>query len=333
MVTVNKSRIIILVIVGIFLLMMGFLLSSVAGVSKIKISDVFDVIQGTVVTKEQLIVKAVRFPRAFMAILAGVSLAIAGALMQGITNNSIASPQILGINAGASFVVVVAIVFFQFTSTFTLIYLAFIGAALAGVFVFIVAYDKNGIQTVKLGLAGVTVSMLFFALTQGILIQYDNKLSTILFWLSGSFVNATMSQCLTILPWCMAGIFISLLLARKLNLFALGNDVSKGLGVNVNVVRFLAGFAVIILAGSIVSVAGPIGFIGLIVPHLIRFTIGSNYVYVLPLSALFGANLLLYSDVLSRFISYPYESPVGIITALIGAPYFLFLVRREAAKK
>lgn len=180
---------------------------------------------------------------------------------------------------------------------------------------------------VKLALAGMAVHFLLSSLTQGIII-FSEQAKDVLYWLVGSINGKSWTHVMIILPWSISGLFIALLLSRSISILVLGESTAQGLGQQVNRIRILAGILVIILAGSSVAVAGPIGFVGLIVPHIVRRVLGGDYQRIIPFSALFGAILLVYADILARFIAYPFESPVGIVTAIIGAPFFLYLARK-----
>ncbi|MGK0698651.1 FecCD family ABC transporter permease [Priestia flexa] len=277
-------------------------------------------------SREATIIQTLRLPRALLAALIGASLAVAGALMQAITRNSLASPQVFGVNAGASFAIVLVLLFFpMFTSQVT-VYAAFFGAALGGVTVY--AFAAGGKTThVKLALAGMAVHLFLSSLTQGAIVL-NEQATDVLYWLVGSVSGKDWTHVKIALPWTILGLLGAFILSKSVSIFALGENMATSLGEKVKWIRAAAGVLVIILAGSSVAVAGPIGFVGLITPHIARKIVGGDYQRILPFSAMFGAILLVYADILSRFIAYPFESPVGIVTALIGAPFFLYLARK-----
>ncbi|WP_284645315.1 FecCD family ABC transporter permease [Paenibacillus silviterrae] len=306
----------------------GFAASIKLGSSPIRWEDLWYGLIGAQETKEQLIVRTLRLPRALVAVMVGSSLAVAGVIMQAVTRNPLASPQIFGVNSGAALVVVASIVFIPSLTPSQLVISAFLGAALGGWLVYTMASGGGKFTPVKLALAGMTVSMLLSAVTEGLIVLHDQKTQNILFWMAGAVDGSDWNDVLLMLPWWLIGILGALLLSGSWNVLNMGDDVAQGLGLHIRYVRSAAGILVILLAGASVSVAGPIGFVGLVVPHIVRALVGTEHRFVIPLSALLGASLLLYADIGSRFISYPFEAPVGIVTAAVGAPFFLYLVRK-----
>lgn len=283
-------------------------------------------ISGTT-SKAGLVLTNLRLPRLLLGLLLGANLAVAGAIMQAVTRNPLASPQVFGVNAGASFLVVVSLLVFPSLGTENLLYFAFAGALLGGVLVFSFA-SLRGMTALKLALVGMAIHLLLTSLTKG-LILFNDRITNVLYWLSGSLSDASWLELRIVLPWSLAGLLLAASLAKSLAVFQLGQDVAVGLGQKVTRIRLLAGISVVLLAGVTVAVAGAIGFIGLMVPHITRRLVGEDYRIVLPVSAVIGGLLLTYADVLARFIAYPYESPVGIVTSLLGAPFFLLLARRQ----
>lgn len=281
-----------------------------------------------------IIIETVRLPRALIAAAVGSSLAMAGALMQALTKNPLASPGIFGINAGAGFFVVLFVTFFQVHSLQMLTWLAFSGAALAAVIVFVIsAVGKDGATSLKLTLAGAAVAALFASLTQGMLAANEKALDEVLFWLAGSVAGRKLEMLTAVLPYFIVGWIGSLLLAQKVNILMMGDDVAKGLGQRTNAVKIGVALLVVLLAGSSVSVAGPIGFIGIIVPHIVRALVGVDHRWVLPYCALIGAILLVAADIGARYILMPREVPVGIVTAFLGVPFFVYIARRGILAK
>lgn len=276
-------------------------------------------------SKYTLIIRTVRLPRLLVAIMVGVSLALAGAIMQGITRNALASPQTFGINAGASLVLVAALVFFPDYNGNQSAYIGFIGAILGGVIVYTFIYGHENNQ-VRLALAGMTIHLLLSSVTEVLILMNENA-TDILYWLTGSLNGKDWDSVEVLLPWFVIGTIITIMLARHLTVISLGDDLATSLGVYKKLIYIVFGLMVIILAGSSVSVAGPIGFVGLIAPHISKRLIRGGYERHIILTALIGAVLLVYSDALSHIIAYPYESPVGIVTALIGGPFFLYLCK------
>lgn len=270
-----------------------------------------------------IVIETVRLPRALIAAAVGSSLAMAGALMQALTKNPLASPGIFGINAGAGFFIVLFVTFFQAHSLQLFTWLAFIGAALAAAIVFIIsAVGKDGATPLKLTLAGTAVAALFASLTQGMLAANEKALEEVLFWLAGSVAGRKLEMLTAVLPYFIVGWLGSLLLAQKVNVLMMGDDVAKGLGQRTNAAKIGVALLVVLLAGSSVAVAGPIGFIGIIVPHIARALVGVDHRWVLPYCALIGAILLIAADIGARYILMPREVPVGIVTAFLGVPFF-----------
>ncbi|MFI5697649.1 FecCD family ABC transporter permease [Kribbella sp. NPDC051586] len=283
-------------------------------------------------TPDELILQSIRMPRVVLALCVGAALAVAGALMQAVAANPLAAPEIMGVNAGAVFVVVIAITIVPSLSGAPTILLAFGGAAAAGVSVMLLAGSGRGrVSPVRLALAGVTASSLLISLTQVLIIFDENSTDSVLFWLVGGVNFASWQDVRNLLPWLVLGLIGAFAMARPLNLLALGEDMARGLGQNVERTRILGSALVIVLCGAAVSVAGPVAFIGLIVPHIMRRLVGSSYTVLLPLAALGGGVMVLYADILSRYVKPPFEVPAGVVTALIGAPIFVFLARRQKA--
>ena len=281
-------------------------------------------------TTDDLIIRSIRLPRVVLALGVGAALAVAGALMQAVAANPLAAPEIMGVNAGAVLVVVLAVTVFPSLSGAPTILLAFGGAAAAGVTVMLLAGSGRGrTSPVRLALAGVTASSLLISLTQVLIIFDENSTDSVLFWLVGGVNFAGWNDIRNLLPWLVVGLLGAFAMARPLNLLALGDDMARGLGQNVERTRLFGSVLVIVLCGAAVSVAGPVAFIGLIVPHIIRRLVGSNYAVLLPLCALGGAVLVLYADIGSRYVKPPFEVPAGVVTALLGAPIFVYLARRQ----
>ncbi|MEQ8184415.1 FecCD family ABC transporter permease [Marinobacter salarius] len=277
---------------------------------------------------EHLVIHSERFSRTVTSVVVGAGLAIAGALMQTLTRNPLASPGILGINAGAMFFVVIGATLFSLTSPSQLVWAAFTGAATAAVLVYFLGQEAGrGVSPVRTVLAGVAVTALFVSFAQGLLILNQDRFESILFWLAGSVSGRDLDAIVPLLPLFGGALILALLLSRQLNLLGLDDEVIRGLGLRVGQVRLLIGLVVIVLAGTSVAMAGLIGFVGLIVPHMARGLFGTDHRWLLPLSAIIGATLLLAADTLARLVIPPQEIPVGVMTALLGTPLFLHLAR------
>jgi iron complex transport system permease protein len=269
-----------------------------------------------------------RMPRALAACLVGAAFALAGAIMQGVTRNPLADAGLLGINAGAGLFVALGAVVLPALSSLGLMLAAFLGAALAALMVFGLGTGKRGSGTIRLILAGAAVSAFLTALSQGIALTFGLS-KDLSFWSAGSLSGVTWEQLALAAPWLVGSACVGLLLSRKLSLLALGEESAAGLGLNVRLVRLTGLAAVLLLAGTSVSLAGGISFLGLIVPHSARLLIGTDYRRVLPMSALLGAILLVLSDVAARMLHAPFDTPVGALVSILGVPVFLALTYRK----
>ena len=274
-----------------------------------------------------------RIPRTIFSIIAGGSLGISGTLMQAITRNPIADPSILGVNTGASLFVVSGIAFFQISTAGQYIWFALCGAAVTAVFVYgIGSLGYGGATPIKLALAGAAISAALSSLVSAIILPRTDVMDAFRFWQVGSVSGATWEGIITVLPFLVVGTVIGIISAPVLNALALGDDIAKGLGVRTGVVRFFGALAGVLLCGATTALAGPIGFVGLIVPHIMRLICGPNLRYIVPLSAVAGAILLTSADIIGRLIGSPSELEAGIVTAFIGAPILIYIAKREKVR-
>lgn len=275
------------------------------------------------------IIQEVRLPRVLIGAMVGASFAVAGAIMQGMTRNPLASPSIMGLNAGAGFFLVLAFAFAPRLSYTLLIVVSFLGAGFGALLVYgIGALSRGGLTPVKLALAGAAVAALLGALTTGIMLYFDLA-QDILFYTAGGVQGARWQQLRLFAPWFAVGMLMALALAPQITILSLGDEVAVGLGQNALRVKALATVTVLLLAGAAVAVAGGVGFVGLVIPHLARFLVGLDYRWIIPSSALLGALLLVLADLSARMVNPPFETPVGLMTALVGVPFFLYLARRD----
>lgn len=325
-------------IVGIYLVSFIFLalcvLASLAWGSKsIEFSKVVNSLLDSNDTSFAALVVRERIPRTIFSIMAGASLGISGALMQSITRNPMADPSILGVNTGASLFVVIGIAFFNINSANQYIWFALAGAGITSVLVYIIASIGNGGMTpIKLALSGAATSAVLSSLVSAIMLPRSEVMDAYRFWQVGSVSGATWESIALILPFIIIGLIISIAATPALNVLALGDEVATGLGVNTGVIRLVCAVAGVMLTGATTAIAGPIGFIGLMIPHSIRLVFGSNLKGIVPLSAIGGAALLILSDVLGRVIGSPGEVQVGIITAFLGAPILIIVARKAKVK-
>lgn len=278
------------------------------------------------------ILATLRAPRAYAGLLIGASLAVSGVLMQGLTRNPLASPSILGINAGAACFMALASIGVPFFSQLNPIINAVFGALLSGGVVMLLGgFFSARSHPLRLVLAGIAISALLIGLTRASVILADDMAYSVLHWLTGSLSAVDSQQWQQLWPFATLGLVLAMGLARNLNLLALGDEVAVGLGGNIRLTRLISGLAVVLLAGTSVAIAGPIGFVGLLVPHLVRPIVGHNYHILIPVSALCGAALVTWADALSRAIAFPAETPVGVITALLGTPCFIVIAMRKSS--
>lgn len=271
-----------------------------------------------------------RVPRTIVGLLAGAALGLAGAAMQGVARNPLADPGILGVNSGAALAVVIGIFVFGVTSFTGYVWFAFLGAAGAAVLVYAVAsLGRDGATPVKLALAGAALSAGMVSLLNAVLVSSQQTFDSFRFWQVGSVAGRGWDVILPVLPFLAFGFILTLLTGKVLNSLSLGDDIARGLGQNVTLARALTALGVVVLCGAATAAAGPIGFVGLVIPHVVRAFTGPDYRWILPFSMVLAPVLLLCADILGRVILPPSEVQVGILTAVIGAPVFVWLVRRR----
>ncbi|WP_327666781.1 iron chelate uptake ABC transporter family permease subunit [Streptomyces sp. NBC_00485] len=269
-----------------------------------------------------------RLSRTVLGLLAGAALGLSGAVLQALTRNPLADPGLLGINAGASAAVVTAMTYFGVTSLGGYVWFAFAGAAAVGALVWFLG-GSRGATPVRLALAGTATSAALYGYLQAVMITDQAALAKMRFWTVGSLATATNSTILQVLPFLAAGTVLALALARPLNAVAMGDDTAKALGANLNRTRALSMLAATVLCGAATAACGPIAFVGLMVPHVVRSFTGPDLRWILPYATILSPVLLLGADVIGRVVARPSELQVGIVTALIGGPVFIFLVRRR----
>lgn len=304
------------------------------GAVDIKLSTVWQAIFNFDSTKtSHQVIEELRLPRAFGAALVGAFLAVSGAIMQGMTRNPLASPSIMGVTNGAAFTLVIMLAFFPGVSNLGLTFASFAGAGIAVVLVFLVgSYSTSGLTPVKLALAGVAIGTLLSSISSIISLHFNLE-KQMSFWFAGGLAGTNWTSIQILLISGAIGIVIALMIARSITILGMGEDIASGLGQNNMFIKISGILSVLILTGAAVSVAGTVGFIGLIIPHITRFIMGTDYRWIIPSSAIFGALLLVLADVVARFVNAPFETPVGAITSLIGVPFFLYLARGSGSVK
>ncbi|MDX6683099.1 MAG: iron-siderophore transport system permease protein [Solirubrobacteraceae bacterium] len=311
--------------------LLGCVLASLAiGSLTIPVGEVIAALTAFDNSDAHVIVTELRVPRTEIGLLVGAALGAAGALMQGVTRNPLADPGILGINAGAAFAVVLAIYVLGVSTTATYAAFALLGAGMSAVALYALgASGRDGATPIKVALAGAVLTALLVSLTSAVLIFDTRTLDEFRFWIVGSIAGRDSAVVLSVAPFIVAGLLVALLAGRWLNALALGDDVARSLGQRVGRVRAASALGFVLLSGGAVAAAGPIAFVGLTVPHVARTLVGADYRWIVPYSIVLGAILLLASDVLGRVVARPGELEVGIVTAVLGAPFFIWLVRRR----
>ncbi len=282
---------------------------------------------------EQTVVRSLRVPRTAVGLAIGASLAVAGAVMQGVTRNPLADPFILGVSSGASFALVTAIYYFQLTQATQYVWFAFAGALAASSLVFLIgSTGRDGPTPVKLALAGVVVSAALSAWTSALLLLDEETFDIVRFWLAGSVINRDMNTFFLMLPFLLGAAGGCVLLGHQLNVLSLGEETAQSLGMRTGRTRLICSVLVVVITGAAVAIAGPIGFVGLAVPHMVRTFVGADYRWILPASFIYGAIFLVAADIVGRIVTRPAELEVGIVTALVGAPVMVFLARQKGGR-
>lgn len=274
-----------------------------------------------------------RVPRTLLALIVGAALGLAGAVMQGVTRNPLADPGILGVSTGAALAVVTGLAFFGLSSPFATIWVAIAGASAASVFVYTVgSLGRGGATPLKLALAGAATSAAFTSLISAILLPRIDVMDSFRFWQIGGVGGASYPKLTLLLPFIVAGGLVCFAVAGGLNSLALGDELAAGLGERVAMLRLVAAVGAVVLCGAATAVAGPIAFIGLVVPHVCRLLVGMDHRWLLPSSAIVGAAVLTAADVIGRVVARPAEVDVGIVAAFVGAPVFIAIVRRQKVR-
>lgn len=314
-------------------LLVGCLFASLAlGAAEFDVATVIAAFVAFDGSSEHLIVRDLRLPRTLVAVAVGAALALSGTIMQGLTRNPLAEPGLFGVNAGASLAVVGAIAAFGITSPSGYVWFALGGAAAAGVVVYALGTVGGGhgsAATMRLALAGAVLTAFVASITSAILVLDASTLDQFRFWDVGSVSGRDFGELFTVLPFLLAGGLLAVASGRQLNTLSLGDDVARSLGQRVGLTRLVLGIAAVLLAGGAVAAAGPIAFVGLAVPHAARVLVGPDYRWIVGYALLLGPSLLIASDVLGRVLGRPGEIQVGIITALVGGPILVWLVRNR----
>ncbi|MGE7999504.1 FecCD family ABC transporter permease [Lysinibacillus sp. NPDC093190] len=316
-------------VVGIIGLVIAIALSISFGVADISIETIWQAIfHYSAALPEHQVIFDIRIPRVIGAALVGASFAVAGAIMQGMTRNPLVDSGLLGLNAGATFMLAICFAFFPNIPYIYLILWSFLGAGLGVAIVYgIGSLSKGGLTPMRLVLVGAAVSALLGALGEGIALYFQIGQDLAFFYAGG--VSATKwSNLQVLIPWLLLAFIGALILSRSITLLSLGDEIAVGLGQKVGAVKFWGLLIVLVLAGGAVSVVGAVAFVGLIVPHLTRYIVGYDYRWIIICSIVYGALLVVLADFLARIINQPYEVPIGALISLIGVPFFLYLSRK-----
>jgi len=325
----NNKNTITFIVCSIFILIIGLFLAISLGVTDIGISEIWHSIFNYSEKLELMLIRDVRIPRALCVLITGGILGVTGAMIQGVTRNPIAEPSLLGVSQGATLVIAIFYAVGITINTTNVMIASLIGAIFSGIIVIgFISRKANNSSVTKILLAGTAMSTFFISLTT-IVGLLSNRSQFIAFWVSGGFRNTTWIDFKLVAIVGIIGLIIAMLLSKKINILSLGDDVAIGLGENPERIRFITLILMIPMCAAAVAVGKNIGFVGLIVPQIVRKILGEDYRKNIPCSFLLGAVLLTYADIAARMVNSPYETPIGIFTALIGVPFFIVVARKE----
>lgn len=311
---------------GILVLLLAVLIGISCGIADLSWQELKDGLFLGVQSENYRIVYLIRMPRVFCGILAGTNLALAGCILQGILRNPLADPGIIGVTAGAGlFAMVIMIILPEITNLVPIA--AFIGAMVAVAIVFALSWQR-GVQPLRMILAGVAVAAFFGGAQTALMVFYSDRIQSTINWMAGGFQGASWSHVSMILPYTLLGLAAVFFISRWLNALQLGEDTARSIGLPVEKIRFVLLILAALLAASAVSVAGMLGFVGLVIPHMVRLVTGSDFDYLLPCSAIWGAAFVSMTDSAARLALAPVEVPVGVFMSFFGAPFFLYLLKK-----
>lgn len=314
---------------GITFLMIFFVIAITFGAADTSLKEVWlAIVSHDKLSETATMIHEIRLPREIGAVFVGAALSVAGAIMQGLTRNPLADPGLLGLTAGANTALAISLAIIPSLNYFGIMVACFIGAAIGAIMVFgISMLQHNGLSPLRLVLAGTAVSAFLFAIADGVGLLF--KISkNVSMWTSGGLVGTSFNQLQIVVPTIVIGIFIAMLLAKQLTILSLSEEVAIGLGQNILLVKIILFVVIIVLVGISVALVGNLAFIGLMVPHLVRAIVGTDYSYIIPMSAIFGACFMLLTDTIGRTLHAPFETPIAAIIAIFGLPFFLMIVRK-----
>ncbi len=330
----SAKRTFIIFTISIILIGLIAVISVVFGTKDIGLRTVWEsIIRFDASNVDHQIVRTGRIPRAVAVLLVGGFLAVAGAVMQGITRNYLASPSLMGVNDGSAFVITLALVFFPGLPNYQMILLSMLGSAIGAGLVFgFGSMIKNGLSPVRLAIIGTVIGTFLSSIASAIAMYFQVS-QTVAAWYNTKVQAVDLDMLLLSIPFGIIGIILAIVSARAITITSLGEDVAVGLGQKTKAVRFLSMFSVVLLTGTAVALVGKIAFVGLVIPHIVRFLVGEDYRFIIPSSLVMGAFFLSLCDLLSRYLNYPFETPIGVVTAIIGVPFFLYLIRTRGGEK
>jgi len=324
----NSVPFILKLTLGILLFIIVFIISLVFGAAETTLKEVWLALSTNVKTDTITMIREIRVPREVAAVFVGAGLSVAGAIMQGVTRNPLADPSILGLTAGANAALALTIALVPAANYFVIMLSCFIGAGIGTVLVIsISSAKKGGFSPLRIVLAGAAVSAFLYAVADGIAL-YFNISKDVSMWSAGGIIGTTWAQLQVIVPFIIIGILISLFLSRQLTILSLNEEIAIGLGQKTLLIKVLLFVIVIMLAGASVALVGNLTFLGLMIPHIVRAIVGTDYRYILPMSAVAGATFMVFADTLGRNLNAPFETPVPAIVAILGLPFFLFIVQK-----
>ncbi len=326
----GKSKAFRVFVIGLFAVFTVFamVVSLIFGSADISFGTIMHTLLGNVETTDEMVIWNIRFPRNIVGALVGANLAVSGAILQAVMKNPLADPGIVGVSSGAGLAGVIMLIFMP-EASLLLTPVSFIGAMASAAAVYALAW-KNGVRPSRIILAGVAVNAFLGSGISALLVFYSDKVQGALLWMVGGLSARSWPQVESLFPYTILGLVFALAGCKVLTILSLGDETARGLGVPVEKVRFSMTAVAALLAAGAVSIAGLIGFVGLVVPHIVRLIIGTDYKYVVPGSAILGAGVLVFCDTLGRVLFSPIEIPAGIIMAFLGAPFFLYLLRRNS---
>lgn len=316
------------IILTIFLFIGMFFIAMVYGAADISVKDVWLALTTSATGEHISIIRDIRLPREIAAIFVGAALAVAGAIMQGLTRNPLADPSLLGLTAGAYAALSIAIAFFPSINYFLTMLISFVGASVGAIFVFgIGTMHRGDFSPFRIVLAGAAVSAFLYAIAEGVGLYFKTSKS-ITMWTAGGMIGTNWKQLQIIIPFIIIGLIFSFILSKQLTILSLNQEIAIGLGQNIFRIKIFLFIVIIILAGASVALVGNMTFIGLMIPHIVRAIVGTDYRFILPMSAILGATFMLFADTIGRVLNAPFETPVVAIISVIGLPFFLIIVRK-----